>query len=272
MNNQESLRINRAERRFLGVCAGLADYLDVPVLLVRVIFVITVLTWPTLIIGYFLLYFCLDNNITTEKVQQFFSSGGADHFRKLDYRRPIYRNLNNRRIAGVCSGIADFLEVSTFWVRAVAILMTLILGPYAVLAYVIGWVVMEPNIATPKLGWRERKQARREARRERYNKRHRRAARHLHPTEESLYTDRMSDEYRAGITPAPSSGADRKYSSRDTLAEPVAEPRTKSRTAAFTVSLDECAEVYYRLENRLRDIEAFITSKRFRLHCEINRA
>ncbi|MFT4672816.1 MAG: hypothetical protein ACI945_002160, partial [Pseudohongiellaceae bacterium] len=32
-----------------------------------------------------------------------------------------------------------------------------------------------------------------------------------------------------------------------------------------------CATLYKTLEIRLRDIEAYMTSKQFRLHCEINR-
>jgi hypothetical protein len=35
--------------------------------------------------------------------------------------------------------------------------------------------------------------------------------------------------------------------------------------------MEECADTYYALENRLRELEAFITSKKFRLHCEISR-
>jgi hypothetical protein len=33
----------------------------------------------------------------------------------------------------------------------------------------------------------------------------------------------------------------------------------------------QCTEVFRLLELRLREIEAYMTSKRFRLHCEINR-
>ena len=99
---QETLRINREEKRFLGVCAGIADYLDLPVLLVRVIFVVSILTWPTLILAYFGLYFCLDRNITSDKVQKFFSNKNpAGHFQNLNFRRPLYRNIRNKRIAAI---------------------------------------------------------------------------------------------------------------------------------------------------------------------------
>lgn len=36
-------------------------------------------------------------------------------------------------------------------------------------------------------------------------------------------------------------------------------------------SLQNCAETLHRAETRLREVEAYMTSKRFRLHCEINR-
>ena len=273
MSNQEKLKINRAERRFLGVCAGLADYLDVPVVLVRIIFIVSVVTWPTLIIGYFILYFCLDNNITTEKVQEFFASGGgSEHFRKLDYRRPIYRNMHNRRIAGVCSGIADYLEVPAFWVRVAAVLMILILGPYAFLAYVIGWFVMEPNVAMPtNLGWRERKRARRAARASRRAYKHkRRAERHMRRARKYIHSGRLSDDFPNPTEPEAVYNSTAEASERNTRYNEPVENTYEESPLGF--SMDQCAEVYYQLENRMREIEAFITSKRFRLHCEINRA
>ena len=36
-------------------------------------------------------------------------------------------------------------------------------------------------------------------------------------------------------------------------------------------SREKCTEVYSSLELRMREIEAYMTSKKFRLHCEINR-
>ena len=36
-------------------------------------------------------------------------------------------------------------------------------------------------------------------------------------------------------------------------------------------SAEDCAAIYQTMETRLQDIEAYMTSKQFRLHCEINR-
>ena len=250
------LRINRDERRFLGVCAGVADFFDVPVVLVRVIFIISVITWPTLILGYFLLYFILDNDINTEKVQGFFSGHGVEHFRRLDYRRPIFRNMRNRRIAGVCSGIADYLEISSFWVRLFAILMVFILGPYALLAYGIGWFVMEPNPAPPHFSSRrERREWRRAQRFERKMER---------------YADRMAAR-SCRFNPPEDNAPDQGEMRSEAKMEKSAGTR-RQKESSNADAIDQAGEIFYDLENRMREIEAFVTSKRFRLHCEINRA
>ena len=39
----------------------------------------------------------------------------------------------------------------------------------------------------------------------------------------------------------------------------------------IAMSLKECGAAFRSIEARLRHVEAFITSKKFRLHCEINR-
>ncbi len=51
-------------------------------------------------------------------------------------------------------------------------------------------------------------------------------------------------------------------------------PATESRAdrqADNAMSVRECAAALQQVEARLRDVEAFITSRRFRLHCEIKR-
>jgi len=40
---------------------------------------------------------------------------------------------------------------------------------------------------------------------------------------------------------------------------------------AIAMSVKECARTLHAIESRLRHVEAFITSRKFRLHCEINR-
>jgi len=279
-----SLRINQEERRFLGVCAGIADYLDLPVVLVRIIFVISMLTWPALIIAYFALYFWLDRDLSADKVYNWLSgSAPTQHLRNLDYRRPLYRNMRNRKIAGVCSGIADYLEVKPVLVRAVAILAAFVMGPYALLAYGVCWFVMEPNPApryNRHASRRQRRQARHRDRRQRREARHGLSSSRINTPEDADRDDMTEQEdfdsaggYQARYEDAgqPTSTE----SAPDAMADSPAFSRrtglSGSRVSSNEKSLEECTDSYLSLENRLRGLEAFITSKKFRLHCEINR-
>jgi len=296
-SRQSSLRINQDERRFLGVCAGIADYLDMPVVLVRIIFLISVLTWPTLILAYFALYFWLDRDLSADKVYNWLSgSAPTQHLKNLDYRRPLYRNRRNRKIAGVCSGIADYLEVKPVLVRAVAIIAAFVLGPYALLAYGVCWFVMEPN---PAVGGRQRhadRQQRRKTRHERRQARHqRRRARQgfsssrintvtddeIDTMVDEAYSEAIHSEQDLYDDPENLYGESEHLSgSAQSRAGSISQGRSgtagkatlsSSRLSSNEKTIEECGDIYYTLENRLRELEAYITSKKFRLHCEINR-
>ena len=241
-----SLHLNRKNARWLGVCAGIADWLDVPTALVRVVFVICVISWPTLIIGYFLLYFCLDKDITADKIQQYFyNASTAEHFKQLNYRKPIYKNQRNKRVAGVCSGIADYFEVSTFAVRAVTLFSLFVFGPFTIMAYIVCMFVFDPDPHAPHTSRHEKRMRRKQRRHERRA----RKSRNSYVNEE--YRDFSEDS----ATEASTSFQD----------------DAETTEAENAYSRDECTEIYSSLELRLREIEAYMTSTKFRLHCEINR-
>ncbi|MDJ0642984.1 MAG: envelope stress response membrane protein PspC [Erythrobacter sp.] len=52
-------------------------------------------------------------------------------------RTTLYRDKFNAKIMGVCSGIADYTGVNTFWVRFGALLSIPVTGGWSVLAYFI---------------------------------------------------------------------------------------------------------------------------------------
>lgn len=245
-----SLRLNRKNARWLGVCAGIADWLDVPVVLVRIIFVFCVISWPTILVGYFLLYFCLDKDITTDKVRDYFSADTAEHFRQLNYHKPIYKNERNKRIAGVCSGIADYFEVSAFAVRAVTLFSLFVFGPYTCLAYVVCMIVFDPDPHAPRSNSYERRMRRRKRRHEKRAKRNRKSyanEEYQNFSEDSSASESTNQESETFYTDTKEADLDSAYSRQ------------------------KCTEIYSSLELRLREIEAYMTSKKFRLHCEINR-
>ena len=273
-----SMRLDRENKRCLGVCAGVADWLEVPATLVRIIFIICVISWPTLIVGYFLLYFCLDKEITPDKLRDYFNDAKtADHFKHLHYRQPIYNNSRNtnqvqqmdyrkpictsarsKRIDGICSCIADDLEVRAFSVRAVTLCSLFIFGPFTFWAYIICIFVFDPDPHTTDADSYARKMQRRQRRAERRARRHARKNRvRMSYANEEFTADMkdMKDKVKAAVSRM-----------HDTTAK-----TDESTAAASQYSRKECTEIYSSLETRLREIEAFMTSKRFRLHCEFNR-
>ena len=73
-------------------------------------------------------------------------------FRKLDRFRKynwIYRSRNGM-IFGVCRGIAEYFDFSTFWVRTIALLLLLFTGfwPMGVL-YILAVFIMKPEPVVP---------------------------------------------------------------------------------------------------------------------------
>ena len=133
-----TLNLDSDNARWLGVCAGIARWLDLPTALVRVIFVICVISWPTLLIAYVITYFVLDRGITPDSVQDYFRGADtAEHFRKLNYRKPLYPYPRQGRIAGVCAGIANYLEIKTFWVRLATLGSLFAFGPFTLLGYIV---------------------------------------------------------------------------------------------------------------------------------------
>ncbi len=276
-----NLYLDSENRVWLGVCSGIANWLDIPAAVVRVIFVLCVLAWPPMLLGYVILYFCLDKEFTPDKVRDYFStSETAEHFRKLNYRKPIYKNARDKRICGVCAGIADYLEVSHFSVRIVTVLSLFVFGPFTFWAYVICCFVFDPDPYMEDSDRydriMERKQRRAERRRARHARREaRRNARKMRksyrnkefsPGQENFKDDvdeaidEVTIELRAEIDDAVQNFS--AESKRQSTRQGSGKPRM-SRT--------QCTEMFAELELRLREIEAFMTSKKFRLHCEINR-
>lgn len=259
-----NMRLDRANGRYLGVCAGVANWLDIPAVLVRIVFVICALAWPPLIIAYFVIYFCVDKDFTPAQIRDYFSdTETASHFRRIDYRKPIYRNVDNKRVAGVCSGIADYLEVSTFSVRVVTLLSFFLTGPFTFWAYIIAWFVIEPDPDCVNTGGvRSRRRA---ARKERHEARRKRRAERRHAKmrgRKKIYKGFARKSYRNDeeIVDEFAESADVESPHAD-----IEEEKGPS------YSRKQCTKLYGELEQRLRGIEAFMTSKRFRLHCEINR-
>lgn len=59
------------------------------------------------------------------------------------YRR-LYRDVNNRVLGGVCSGLALFLGIDVVWVRLIMVALAFFSGSVMVLIYIVLWIVIPP--------------------------------------------------------------------------------------------------------------------------------
>ena len=191
-------------------------------------------------------------------MREYFSNGKtADHFRRLNYRKPIYKNLSNKRIAGVCSGIADYLEVGTFSVRLATLLSLFIFGPFTFLAYIICMFVFDPDPDTVDPSRYARRMRRKEARAARRAQRRDARWARRHGVRKSYVN---VEEVQRGAE------AEEKFAEQSQT-----DGQGQSTQAGSYYSRQQCSKIFSALEQRLREIEAYMTSKRFRLRCEINR-
>ena len=66
-----------------------------------------------------------------------------------DNKQGLYRSRKGM-IFGVCGGIAEFFDFSTFWVRAGAVLLLMVSGLWPVLGiYLLAAVIMKPSPVCP---------------------------------------------------------------------------------------------------------------------------
>lgn len=134
------------EGRIAGVCAGLADYFNTDVTLVRLAWIILAIV-PGFIIGGLLAY------VIAWAVLPVGTAVRSDTGQRL------VRSASDRKIAGVCGGLAEYLGVDSTIVRLVWVILSIYPGAIVcgILAYLIAWFIipsspaqaLEPSPSTP---------------------------------------------------------------------------------------------------------------------------
>jgi phage shock protein PspC (stress-responsive transcriptional regulator) len=121
----EPRRLYRASNHKVlgGVCAGLANYLKLDPAIVRLVFVLITLTW-----GFgFLLYIILWIVLPTKTLA-------------ISARKRLYRNPDDRVIAGVASGLAAYFHIDV-WIPRLVFALPLIVGVVTSIFQNIWWHV-----------------------------------------------------------------------------------------------------------------------------------
>jgi len=116
-SGKRTLTLDKQRKKLLGVCAGVADYLDVEPWSVRLVFLISIMFGGWFLIPiYFIAWFCLDDK-PGEGFDSLAETQPLRHFRPVDYKKQLYRNTEDGKFLGICAGVADYLAVNGFAVR-----------------------------------------------------------------------------------------------------------------------------------------------------------
>jgi phage shock protein PspC (stress-responsive transcriptional regulator) len=136
-----------------GVCSGLANYFDIDPIIIRIAFLLVLLAFGTGLLAYIILWVVVPSSSTTD-------IGGT--------RKKLFRDPDNKLIAGVCSGISNYFGIST-WIPRLLFLLPLIgfafhshnwnfvssshflgisFSPGVLLLYIILWLVLPEATTT----------------------------------------------------------------------------------------------------------------------------
>lgn len=70
-------------------------------------------------------------------------SKASEQTSSSDYKR-LYRSKENKVVAGVCGGIAEYLETDPVWIRLLAV-FTIFLNGIGIILYILAWIFIPEN-------------------------------------------------------------------------------------------------------------------------------
>jgi phage shock protein C len=128
-----------AEGRLGGVCAGFAEYMHADVTLIRLVAILLALVGAIVggVIAYLIAWLIMPD-----------APGPAP---EVPNAPRLTRSTGDRRIAGVCGGLAEYFHVDSTLVRVLVAVLAVFLGAvvFGVAAYLIAWFIM-PDRHTPR--------------------------------------------------------------------------------------------------------------------------
>jgi phage shock protein C len=128
-----------AQGRIAGVCAGIADYFEADVTLIRLLWVVLSIV-PGALIGGLIAY-----------VAAWIVMPNANAPAAAEARPRLMRSPVDRKIGGVCGGLADYFGVDSTFVRVAWLVLTIVPGAIllGVVAYLVAWFIMpERHVST----------------------------------------------------------------------------------------------------------------------------
>jgi phage shock protein PspC (stress-responsive transcriptional regulator) len=127
-----------ASKKIAGVCAGLGEYFELDPVLFRLLFVISVFFGGVGLLIYVLMWIMVPEHAGSGP-----QAPGAV--------KRLHLSSTDRKIAGVCGGLGEWLDIDPVFVR-VAFVVLAIAGGFGVLLYVLFWLIAPRAPAAPAAG------------------------------------------------------------------------------------------------------------------------
>jgi phage shock protein PspC (stress-responsive transcriptional regulator) len=133
MSSPKRLYRNSAAGRIAGVCAGIAEYLEADVTLIRLVWIVLSIV-PGGFIGGIVAYVAAWAIMPDSSIPAPAETATAR----------LKRSTIDRKVAGVCGGLAEYFSVDSTAVRVLWVILTIIPGAIVlgVLAYIVAWFIM----------------------------------------------------------------------------------------------------------------------------------
>ena len=139
MSSPKRLYRNSAAGRIAGVCAGIAEYLDTDVAVVRLAWIVLSIV-PGGFVGGLVAYIAAWA-IMPDASAPVGADAGA---------RRLFRSSVDRKIAGVCGGLAEYLGADSTVVRLIWAILAIVPGAVVlgIAAYLVAWFII-PSVPAP---------------------------------------------------------------------------------------------------------------------------
>jgi len=139
MSSPRRLFRNQAAGRIAGVCAGIAEYLDTDVAVVRLAWIVLSIV-PGGFVGGLVAYIAAWAIMPDASVPVGVDAGA----------RRLFRSSVDWKIAGVCGGLAEYLGADSTVVRLIWAILAIVPGAVVlgIAAYLVAWFII-PSAPAP---------------------------------------------------------------------------------------------------------------------------
>ena len=124
----QKLYRSRTNKKIAGICGGVAEYFNIDVTLIRLVWISAIIFAGTGILAYLVCWLIIPKNPNS-------------HSKALLDIRKLSRSSEGKILGGVCSGLGDYFQVDPILLRLLFIFLIIGCG-WGILLYILLWIVL----------------------------------------------------------------------------------------------------------------------------------